>query len=125
MTSKRPHLVINHLHRKKLDANRDIGEAALGNAIAEEAFNEFHQCINEAKETIKADDCVDGTGLFLDIHGHGHPNNWAELGKLSAEVLPSQYECTYCNIYVQTGKYCPGVEIRIETSKGFTYICFN
>ena len=81
-TSKRPYVVINNLHRKKLDANREIGEATLGNSMAEEAFNEFHQCIDEAKEAIETDDNVGRTGLFVDIHGHGNSNNWAELGKI-------------------------------------------
>ena len=40
----------------------------------------FHRCINESKSAIEADNDVGGTGLFLDIHGHGHPNVWAELG---------------------------------------------
>ena len=35
---KYPYVVINELARWKLDANRDIEEAAMGNSAAEEAF---------------------------------------------------------------------------------------
>ena len=35
---KVPFLVINHLHRKKLDANREVNEAAQGNQIAINAW---------------------------------------------------------------------------------------
>ena len=80
-------MVINNLHRNKLDANREIGEATLGDSTAEMAFNEFHQCIEEAKAAIEADTCVNGSGLFLDMHGHGHPNNWAELGKVPTSQM--------------------------------------
>ena len=40
----------------------------------------FHRCINESKVAIEADEEAGRTGLFLDIHGHGHENVWAELG---------------------------------------------
>ena len=43
----------------------------------------FHgRCINVSKQAIEADQAVSGMGLFIDIHGHGHPNDWAELGNI-------------------------------------------
>ena len=38
----RPYVIINNLKRTKLDANREINEAAQGNIFARRAFNEFH-----------------------------------------------------------------------------------
>ena len=59
-----------------MDANRDKPEATFGESIPEQAWEEFHEFINQAEIPIG------GKGLFLDIHGHGHPVNWAELGYL-------------------------------------------
>lgn len=85
LTGKRPHLVINLLHRKKLDANRPAKEAAEGNPIALEAWHEFHRYIEEAKAY-----ALDryGWGFYLDLHGHSHAHQRVELGyALSAETL--------------------------------------
>ena len=71
-----PHLIINNLRRNKMDANRNKPEATFGESIPEQAWEEFHEFINQAEIAIG------GKGLFLDIHGHGHPVNWAELGYL-------------------------------------------
>ena len=68
---------MNHLHRSKLDANRDIHEAAMGNPDAEKAWADFHGFVEEAQSQV-----ADGQGLVLDIHGHAHENDWIELGYL-------------------------------------------
>mgnify|MGYP000111972208 CR=1 FL=1 len=75
----RAHIIINKLARKKLDANREIGQAAMGNTQAETAWHEYHQFIQAAK-----DSCVAkyGTALYIDLHAHGHPNQRIELGYL-------------------------------------------
>jgi hypothetical protein len=78
-SGRAPHLVINHLHRRKLDANREIVEAAAGNADAEFAWQEFHSFIEAARAAAAADH---GAGLFIDLHGHGHPVARLELGYL-------------------------------------------
>jgi len=52
-------MIICHLHRVKLDANRDITEAALGNPIAEKVihqsffFNLTHDCFLAKKKKKK------------------------------------------------------------------------
>lgn len=80
-----PHIIINHLHRKKLDANREIVEAANGNAEAEAAWYEWEAFILAAKSTIVQNQ---GKGLMLDMHGHGHAIQRLELGfALSATQL--------------------------------------
>lgn len=64
-TGRYPHVVINRLHRNRLDANRDIDVAACGDSSAELAWNEF-----------------------IDLHGHGHDIQRLELGyALTGETL--------------------------------------
>ncbi len=74
-----PHMIMNRLHRIKFDANRDIDDAADGNALVEEAWRSYHDYIGLAKT--KVDDDY-GKGLFLDIHGHAHTIQRIELGYL-------------------------------------------
>ncbi len=80
-----PHVIMNRLHREKFDANRDIGDAADGNPLIEEAWYNYHDFIDVAKAQITTDY---GRGLFLDMHGHGHTIQRIELGyTLSATEL--------------------------------------
>ena len=73
----RPYVVINNLKRTKLDANRDIVEAAQGNLFAERAFNEFHHYINSARQEITNNY---NTGFLFDIHGHGvNPDGFYDM----------------------------------------------
>src|SRR5262245_3540023 len=44
-----PHVVINHLHRSKLDANRPISDAACGNSDAGVAWLNYHTFVDIAK----------------------------------------------------------------------------
>lgn len=80
-----PHLVLSHLHRSKLDPNREIEEAAQGNPYAEQAWREFHEMTRTARATVWG---AFGEGLYLDIHGHSHDIPRVELGYLlTAEKL--------------------------------------
>lgn len=74
-----PHLVILHLDRAGLDANREIGEAAMGNPFSELAWQEYHDFIEVARSTVES---TWGRGLYLDVHGHGHEAPRVELGYL-------------------------------------------
>jgi hypothetical protein len=80
-TGKHPHIIINRLHRSKLDANRGRVEAACDDAEAAVAFEEFHAFIGIAKDRVLA---VQGRGWYTDLHGHGHPVQRLELGYLLA-----------------------------------------
>jgi hypothetical protein len=84
-TGKYPHLVINRLHRRKLDANREITEAACGAQPAEIAFKEFQAYVDSARGRVMAEY---GRGWYTDLHGHGHAVARLELGyQLTAAEL--------------------------------------
>ena len=79
LTGRRPHLVLLHLHRKKLDANREIEEAAEGDPRAERAWHEYHRWIETAERTVSREH---GRGFYVDVHVHGHSVPRIELGYL-------------------------------------------
>jgi len=74
-----PHVVINHLARRKLDANRTDPEAACGNAAATIALAEWHAFIDSAKSAVLR---TSPRGWYMDMHGHGHAKQRLELGYL-------------------------------------------
>lgn len=74
-----PHLIVNNLHRIKLDANREIEEAALGNKTAKSAWNAYQLFIDSSKAMAASQF---KRALFLDFHGHGHDSQRIELGYL-------------------------------------------
>ena len=82
-TGRVPYLVINLLTRRKLDANREIVEAADGDPQAESAWAAYHGAIETARHDIEA---RFGRGLLVDLHGHGHPVQRLELGVLLSAV---------------------------------------
>lgn len=77
-----PHIIFNKLHRRKLDANRDIAEAADGNLAAELAWHEFHMFVETAKNQVLPSF---GKGFYIDLHGHAHAIQRLELGYLLAQ----------------------------------------
>lgn len=79
LTGRAPHMIVSRLRRIKLDPNREITEAAQGNPFAENAWSEFQGSIEVAKDIVTRDF---GSGLYLDIHGHGHDIARVELGYL-------------------------------------------
>jgi hypothetical protein len=78
-TGARPHLVRVHLHRRKLDANRDVGEGAQGDPAATRAWLEFHSWTTAAMDALRT---AHERGLYVDLHGHGHEVQRLELGYL-------------------------------------------
>lgn len=68
-----PHIIINHLQRFKMDANREKEEACFGIPQAEQAWEEYMGFLTTAKAQMTG-------GLLLDIHGQAHPEWWIELG---------------------------------------------
>jgi N-formylglutamate amidohydrolase len=85
-----PFIVINHLHRTRLDPNRNVEEAASGNELAEGAWKEFHWLIDSAIAEVEREF---GKGLYIDLHGHRHDIKRIELGYLlSGEELQLEDE---------------------------------
>ncbi|MCL4295113.1 MAG: hypothetical protein KJ077_05275 [Anaerolineae bacterium] len=125
ITGKQPHLIINHLHRDKLDANRSIEEAAQNDPWAEQAWSEFHAFIEAAKMSVTTQ-C--GKGTFLDLHTHADTTQWVYLGfglrvphlDRSDELLnsPEQKDrSTVKSLAYTEGVYFPEI-IRGQTSLG-------
>ena len=76
-TGCHPHIIVNLLHRKKFDANREIVEAADGHPTVEEAWYAYHDFIDTAKHYVAK---KYNRGIFDDLHGHGHAIQRIELG---------------------------------------------
>jgi len=82
-TGHTPHIILLRLARPKLDANREIVEAAQGNSFAENTWSEYHGFVDVAKDTISKEF---GFGLYMDMHGHGHDIPRIELGYLLSKT---------------------------------------
>ena len=104
-TGRRPHLVISHLRRTKLDANREVLEAAQGNADATTAWNEYHGFVELAMTTATSGS---SRGFYIDLHGHGHPIQRLELGYL---LSSSQLDLT--DAQLNTGGYASSSSLRL------------
>ncbi|MBL9189627.1 MAG: N-formylglutamate amidohydrolase [Opitutaceae bacterium] len=76
-TGRHAHLVASHLHRSKLDPNREIEEAAQGDPIAQRAWRDFHAAIEGALAAAVA---RHGFAFLIDLHGHAHPIARLEIG---------------------------------------------
>ncbi|RIA94032.1 hypothetical protein C1645_735060 [Glomus cerebriforme] len=77
--------------RSKLDVNRPLKEGAEGfpggkvPSDSQIAWNDYHTFMNNAVEEVEE---RFSRGLLIDIHGHGHSENYIELGYvLSSETL--------------------------------------
>lgn len=75
----RPHVILSHLHRSKLDPNREVHEAAQGNADATKSWEEYHHFIEQACD---AEVKRHGMVFLIDMHGQNHPGQRVELGYL-------------------------------------------
>lgn len=84
-TGRFPHVIICHLKRTKVDCNRSLEEATEGDPAAQRVWNGFHGFIDDARKAVLK---AEGRGLYIDLHGHGHPEARLELGYLikSAEL---------------------------------------
>ena len=87
MLGERPHLVICNLNRRKVDANREMDNAAQHNVYAEQAWRDYHMFIERARNIVRLN-C--GSGVIFDVHGQSHPEKMIELGYcLSSDQLNS------------------------------------
>lgn len=73
------HLIICHLRRLALDANRPLEAACEPGAVATQVWHDYQHAINYAKRDVTS---TGQRGLFVEIHGHGHAAQRLELGYL-------------------------------------------
>lgn len=73
------HLIVCHLKRKYVDANRPLDAACDETSPAKTVWQDYQSAIDVAKSHIVSEQ---GRGLFLEIHGHGHEKQRLELGYL-------------------------------------------
>lgn len=78
-TGKYPHVIICHVKRIKVDCNRNLNEATQGDPGAQRVWQSFHNFIEESINTVIE---TAGEGLYVDLHGHSHPEAFLELGYL-------------------------------------------
>lgn len=80
-----PYVIINNLHRSKLDPNREQNEATCGDSDALFYWNTFHNFIDQASADVMS---KWGKGLFIDLHGQSHSVPRIEAGyNISASDL--------------------------------------
>ncbi|WP_126970311.1 hypothetical protein [Gynurincola endophyticus] len=79
----RPHVIINNLHRIKLDPNRPEDELYLTHDSAKVAYDQYHEFIFIARRMVTE---RIGKGLLLDVHGHAHAIDRTELGYLTTRT---------------------------------------
>ena len=72
-----PHIIFCHLHPSKLNAVDEIDSAAGTHPVARNAWEEFHEFIEIAKEQVTIDW---GKGHYFEMHGNGHAEMWNEIG---------------------------------------------
>lgn len=73
------HLVVNLLHRIKMEPNRELVTGGNTDPTAQQAWQAYHDALAQAKQTVVQ---KFGKGLLIDLHGHGHPIQRLELGYL-------------------------------------------
>lgn len=100
----RPHVVVSHLHRRKLDPNRELEEAAQDDPRAEQAWREFHGFIEHASARVVAEH---GEGFYIDLHGHGHAIQRLELG-----YLLTASELAQSDAALDRGNWSAGSSVR-------------
>ncbi|NOS93252.1 MAG: hypothetical protein HOP30_15135 [Cyclobacteriaceae bacterium] len=78
----KPFVILNKLHRSKVDLNRNRLDGTCGDPHSQKAYDAFHGFIQEAKTRIAQQF---SKGILIDIHGHGHEVQRIELGYLLYE----------------------------------------
>ena len=82
LTGSRPHLIVCELQRKYMDANRPLDAACSPDSGAVRSWHEYQLALIAAKRRVTK---AAGRGLFIELHGHGHPKQRLELGYLLRE----------------------------------------
>lgn len=82
-TGRRPWLVVNLLHRRKFDGNREVVEATGGFAPLQPVWEALHAAVDSARRSIERSS---GRGIVVDLHGHAHTIQRLELGYLIGDA---------------------------------------
>lgn len=82
-TGMRPHLVVNRLHRRKFDGNRERVEATGGAASLDTAWTWLQAALDSSTRRVAQ---RWSRGLVIDLHGHGHSVPRLELGYLLTDA---------------------------------------
>jgi hypothetical protein len=72
-----PYIIINNLHRSKLDPNRESTEATCSDADALFYWNAYHNFVDTASAEVMS---TYGKGLYIDLHGQSHSIPRIEAG---------------------------------------------
>ncbi len=91
MHGVRPYIIVAHISRTKIDLNRDLDEAACGNAAMEKVWRSWHGFVHTAMSM--AAERFGGV-LYIDLHGHANPRQRIELGYL---LRPRKLQSLYGN----------------------------
>lgn len=78
-TGMRPHLVVNRLHRRKFDGNRERPEATGGAVALDPTWQWLQAALDSSAGRVSR---RWSRGLVIDLHGHGHAIPRLELGYL-------------------------------------------
>ncbi|TGM97823.1 hypothetical protein EHR10_13035 [Leptospira yasudae] len=82
LLGKRPHLILNHLDRSKIDMNRSTDQAVDNENDPDfqtnlRAYADFHRFINLTRNHIAGKFT---RGILVDIHGHAQDENIVQIG---------------------------------------------
>lgn len=84
----RPYVIVCNITRKDVDQNREITEGTCGDPLMALPWNTFHTYIDTAlAEAVRKF----GSCLYIDLHGHGHPDQRLELGYMIKEKQLSAF----------------------------------
>ncbi len=107
------HVVINNLHRSKLDPNREQSEATCGDADSIDHWNAWHSFLDQASASVEANW---GKGLYIDLHGQSHTIPRIEIGyNITSNQLNSGNLNSTSNINRSTIKNLVGHNLNNHT----------
>lgn len=113
---KRPYIIISHLARTQVDQNRPRELAACNNKLAEVAWDDFHLSADTALAHAVNQF---GFAMYIDLHGHGHPNQRLELGySLNGPDLREAWENEESRISLGKGSSVQNF-LRMDQAKKF------
>lgn len=99
LTGRYPHIIINKIHRSKIDLNRDLNEATCGEPLAEPYWHEWQRYIDTAKAIVTRNW---GKGFYIDLHGHAHDVQQIEWGyMLTSSQLELSDESLNLDYYIE------------------------